>query len=720
MKNQDAFASSSRDVLADSPDSVKSRSTTAEIAREPCTVWSGKGRSSAKTPVSPAAAPSASTSRAPGFHVQWPEQIAPQLAVLAEHAPAGDEWLHEMKFDGYRILAFAIGGAKRPGVRLITRRGQDWTERFPKLAQTLAGLKADSAILDGEAVMLDEKGRSDFQAMQNVLKQHSSGGVVYYIFDLLFLNGADLRPLPLIERKEKLERLLKNSLLPTTVRFSEHVRGRGDKVIERACRMGMEGIVSKRADSPYVPRRDASWLKSKCGQRQEMIIIGFTEPRGSRNDLGALLLGYYDEDKRLAYAGRVGTGFNQETLRDLRKQLDAIAQSESPLADKPPAREARNAHWVKPELVAEIAFANWTSDGHLRQPVFAGLRQDKPAGQVVREMPIESKKVLASENGNESPRKSSRGKPAVQKTSRKKSPVSATPDAAPLPVRLTHSDRVVDRESGVTKGELAEYYLRIAEWMLPRVIDRPLTLLRCPAGVGPSCFFQRNWTVGFPTGTRGEKSHKGQRQLAVHDQDGLLALVQMNALEIHTWGCRQRDQNHPDQLVFDLDPGPGLPWSEVIKTARELKKILGELKLPTFVKTTGGKGLHVVVPIAPTVLWDAAHAFCEQAAASLVKRSAGQAIMNMRKDLRSGKLYIDVQRNHETATAVAPYSSRARSGAAVSMPVEWEQLDSIRSGDAFNVKNAESHVKKRRRDPWADFDQARVDLQRIAAGESPA
>jgi bifunctional non-homologous end joining protein LigD len=668
MKLRDEFADGRADVLKDA-ESVTSGRSMAEIAGDRDEVWdSNRGRATTSSRTPPA---------------KWPRDIGVQLAVLAEKPPGGSGWVHEIKLDGYRLLAFVADGH----VRLLTRKKQDWTEKFAATAKALSHIKADLAIIDGEAVVLDKAGQSNFQLLQEALKEGKSQRIVFYAFDLLFHNGKDLRRLPLSRRKEMLERLLSESRLGTRVRLSEHMTGDGKQIIHKACDMSLEGIVSKRVDAPYVARRDPTWIKSKCSQRQEMVIVGYTDPSGSREGFGALLLGYHDPKHRLVYAGRVGTGFDTKLLKSMRRQFEAIERTESALDVAPPARERRKAHWVEPSLVAEVRFTNWTRDGSLRHPTFLGLRKDKPAEEVVRETPAKIRKNTAT---------------------------AAHADAESNPVKLTHPDKVLDAESGVTKKDLLAYCQLAEKWMLPHVVDRPLTLLRCPSGTGAKCFYQRNWTETVPAELQGNAA-KGNAEIpiVIHDAAGLYQMVQINAIEIHAWNCTQRDMAHPDQLIFDLDPGPGVSWKNVVKGAEMLRRTLEGLKLPTFIKTSGGKGLHVITPIAPNVDWDSAKNFCRQIATTLVKGS-DLFVANMRKDLRGGKIYIDFQRNGPGATAITPYCPRARKGMAVAMPIAWRQLSEINSADAFTVKEAEKYLKRRKADPWEDFENSRVDLRKLA------
>jgi bifunctional non-homologous end joining protein LigD len=677
IKSRDKFASTTRDILEEAPRSVKSKRTLERIGEDRADVWSDDARETSKLENAKKSA--------------MPTTLSPQLAVLAEHPPVGDQWIHEVKFDGYRALAFIKAGK----VKLLTRRGLDWTAKFAGIARSLEKLKADSAIIDGEAVVLDGEGRSDFQALQSSMKNGGGVSPVYFAFDLPFCDGVDLREVPLIERKERLEKLLKQSRLGPRINFSDHVQGEGEGVIQKACGMGLEGIVSKKIDSSYVSRREPTWVKSKCGNRQEFIIIGYTDPQGSRTGFGSLLLGYHDDKGRLVYGGRVGTGFDAKGLRDLGARLEKLHQDDLPTEVAPPRREQIGAHWVKPQLVAEVRFTAWTRDGVLRHPAFIALRSDKEPEKIVREKPVEPQKL-------------------DRLGSNVKSKSNPSDDSQLAGVKLTHPDKELYPQKHVTKRDVAEYYQAVQEWMLPRVVDRPLALLRCPDGLKSKCFFQRNWSETMPgaidkiqVGDGSKKEH----HVTLHDLAGVISLVQISVLEIHCWNCTNDDIEHPDQLVFDFDPGPGVQWKRLIEAARELKKMLDSLKLPAFIKTTGGKGLHVVVPIEPNIDWTSAKSFSKTIAEAMARQSDA-FVTNMRKDLRGGKIYIDFNRNDHFATAVAAYSTRGRPGAAVSMPIAWDDLGNLKSADQFTVENAAEHCRKRKTDPWKDFEKSRVDLRK--------
>lgn len=587
------------------------------------------------------------------------ERVEPQLATLAAKVPAGAGWSHEVKLDGYRLLA-RVG---RGEAVLRSRGGHDWTHRFPALERALKGLVAESAVLDGEAVVLDGDGRSRFQLLQNALSEKRTGPVVYYAFDLLELDGRDLRGEPLAERKAALKGLLTASAdkeFRRRVRYSDEFDGKGEELFRSACKLGLEGVVSKRADAPYRSGRSTDWLKVKCLHGQEFAIAGYTDPAGSRAGLGALVLGVR-EGRKLRYAGRVGTGFTSASSKELRGRLGKLSAVRCPLATPPPDPEARGVHWVKPVLVAEVAFTGWTRDGVLRHPSFKGLREDKAAAEALVER------------------------------------------AAAAP-RLTHPKRVLYPGIGITKLELARYYEAAAGRMLPHIAGRPLSLVRCPGGVGKPCFYQKNAGAAFPADVRA-----GDGFVYVENERGLAALAQAGVLEIHPWGCRATDVEHPDVLTFDLDPAPGAPWKIVAAAARETRARLTTLGLGAFLKTTGGKGLHVVVPLVPRAAWPEAKAFCKAFAELMAADAPALYTTKLNKAARRGRLFIDYLRNDRGATAVAAYSPRARPGAPVSAPLAWAELTASMRSDRFDVRTVLPRLK---RDPWKGFERARRALPR--------
>lgn len=602
----------------------------------------------------PAAEP-ARKSDADGF-------IAPELAELVATPPEGDDWLHEMKFDGYRVQAH-LGGEPR----LLTRTGKDWADRYPAVAKTLKRLR-HRAVLDGEVVALDDKGRSDFQLLQNAVAAGDSKRLAYFVFDLLSLDGRDLRSLPLRERKEKLRRLL-GPLKDSNVFFSDHLEGRAADFLKTSCRFGLEGIVSKRADAPYVSGRNDNWLKSKCQKRQEFVIGGYTS--GKRDGFGALLLGVYERGK-FRYVGRVGTGFDQKGIAALAARLRRLERRTSPFEVKSPRGAALR--WVEPKLAAEISFSNWTRDRRLRVPVFHGLREDKPAEEIHVERP------------------------------------------------LTHPDKIVYRKEKLTKRDIADYYTAAAARLLPHLADRPLTLVRCPDGAAGACFYQKHRPNSLPDSVKEltlPKGMKGQKDLmAVDGLEGLLALVQQGSFEFHVANSRAPRLDRPDQIVMDLDPDPSVPWAKVKNAAFELRSLLRTLGLESFVKVTGGKGIHVHVPFEPRYGWTEVKSFARAVAEELASREPDLYLTKMSKAARKGRIFIDYLRNDAHATAVLPYSLRARKVSAVALPVSWRELPTIRGGDEFDLRAATARLKGA--DPWRDFFKTRQRVALLEGKKKPA
>jgi bifunctional non-homologous end joining protein LigD len=640
-----------------------------------------------------------------------------QLAVLTKEAPDGDQWLHEIKFDGYRMGCRIDNGR----VHFISRNGQDWSERVPSLRQAAKKLPVNQAFLDGEVVAMKPDGTTDFQLLQNAFRGERSQELRYYTFDLLHLDGYDLSGVALEERKRVLAELSATVGKEAAIRYSKHVIGNGPAFYRQACERGLEGIVSKMRDRPYVPGRSYDWLKVKCLQKDEFVIGGYADPSGSRVGFGALLLGYYDGDKKLKYAGKVGTGFDHRTLLDLWTRLKALEQRESPFADlRGTSGAIRDVHWVKPQFVAQIAFSNRTRDGMLRHPSFQGLREDKPAGDVVRETPVSVRQAIeasttATEDAVRRNGRSHKARPHPASTASTHMPRSraAEPDHRLeefANVRLTSPGKVMYPDQGITKLELATYYFRIAQWMLPHVANRPLVLVRCPEGHDKECFYQKHPGIGTPKNLRQidvREKTKMEKYLVVDDAAGLISLAQIGALEIHAWGSRADDIERPDRLIFDLDPDPTVKWARVIESARQVRQFLADIGLQSFVKTTGGKGLHLVVPIQRRHDWDEAKQFCKNVAEVIVRGDPGRYTSNMSKAARTGKIFIDYLRNARGATSIAPYSTRARSGAPVSTPLSWDQLSTAIRPDQFNIRNLPKRLASLRRDPWDGFDAVR-------------
>jgi bifunctional non-homologous end joining protein LigD len=630
-----------------------------------------------------------------------PREFKAQLATLSAEAPSGSNWLHELKFDGYRILARVAAGK----VELITRNGNDWTHRFRTIAAAVADLPLASGLLDGEVVALNEAGVSDFQQLQNQLRRGDDAALAYYVFDLPFAEGFDLTRATLEERKALLKSIVGTSQTPI-IRFSDHIAGSGDEVLQEACRGGLEGIVCKRADGNYVSGRSPGWLKVKCTKRQEFVIGGFTKPEGSRSGFGALLLGYYDGDK-FVYAGRVGTGFTAASLRDVHKELLARKRKTPPFASPPTGASARGVTWVSPELVAEVEFTEWTDEGLLRHPSFQGLREDKPPKSIVREEPtVAASSDKRARNASESKKSSSNRRTTPSRSNSDDSSVVAG-------VTISSPDRVVFPDAGITKLQLAQYYESVADWILPHVAGRPLTLVRCPAGQTGKCFYQKHLTDSMPDAVHGVKikeKDETEEYVVIDDLTGLISLVQLGVLEFHPWPAKEDNVERPDRLVFDLDPDEKMGWTEVQQGARDVRDCLDALGLKSFLRTSGGKGLHVVAPVDRRTNWDEFKEFAQGVADLMVRAAPDRYIANMSKAKRRGKIFVDYLRNQRGATAVASYSTRARAGAPVAMPIAWEELGKLPGAAEFTVENALQRLRRQRRDPWAEFFNVRQSI----------
>ena len=608
-----------------------------------------------------------------------PEEIKPELATLVDSPPSGDDWLHEVKFDGYRLISILSDGK----VRILTRGGKDWTDKFGGIARALGALPVKSAVFDGEAVVLDKNGVSDFQALQNALKGPRKNSLHYFVFDLLYCSGYDLTRVPLLDRKTFLEKIL-GFIEPGVIHYSDHIVGEGSRVFEDACKMSLEGIVSKRAASPYSQRRTRDWLKVKCHKRQEFVIGGYkASTKASRPGFGSLLLGYYDGEGNLVYSGGVGTGFDSRSLKSIRKELDSMPRKDSPFVNPPTGADARGLRWVRPELVAEVEFTEWTDDNLLRHPSFKGLREDKPANEIIRER----------SSGEES---------MAEDTGKKNDSASDTVAG----VHLTHPDRVLYPDQGLTKAELAQFYADIAGWILPHVVNRPLTIVRCPGGSQNKCFYQKNVGEGLPVAIHGvsiEGKEADKTYISIKDIKGLVSLVQIGVLEIHPWGSRIDKLERPDRMVFDLDPGEGVSYPGVVEAAFKIRDILDGLGLVSFVKTSGGKGLHVVVPLDRRSGWEEMKSFSKAVADGVVKLEPGKYIATASKAKRKGKIFIDYLRNNRDATTVAAYSTRARNGAPVSTPITWDELSPDLTPNKYNVGNLRARLSSLKEDPWKDF-----------------
>jgi bifunctional non-homologous end joining protein LigD len=600
-----------------------------------------------------------------------------------------------MKFDGYRIVCRIDKGR----ATLLSRNAKDWTDQFPGVATAAAALPARRALLDGEIAVLLPNGTTSFQALQNALAGVGQGRLCYFVFDLLHLDGQDLTGATLETRKRALERLV-GSPREGVIRYSTHVVGQGEEFFRQACRLSLEGIVAKRRDKPYEPGRGRSWLKVKCLQEQEFVIGGFTEPKGSRAGLGALLLGVNGEAGALAYAGKVGTGFTASLAVSLRKRLDKLRVTESPFQGRAPG--GKEARWVKPVMVAQVEFTEWTQDGRLRHPSFKGIREDKAASEVVRERP-----AAPAPTASASPR-AARASSKARSRKGQDTPATKDGDAVVSGIRISHPDRVVYPDDGVTKAAVARYYAAVADHMLPHLRSRPVALLRCPDGLGGQCFYQKHpgsWAPSSLRRVRIREKAKSDDYLVIEDTAGLVALIQMGVLEIHTWNAQADRLEAPDRVVFDLDPGPDVRWAAVIAAARLVRTTLEGQGLQSFVKTTGGKGLHVVAPIQPGPGWSDCVAFASRVVDLLVAETPKAFVATMAKSARKGKIFVDYFRNQRGATSVAAYSTRARAGAPVSTPITWDELNHVPSGSHFTLATIERRLAKLSRDPWAGYER---------------
>jgi bifunctional non-homologous end joining protein LigD len=651
IKEQDAQARPIGDynLLKQLPDSVLSDASIAE--RQP--VKKGRAKPAKKTVAS------------------LPETFAPQLATLVEQAPEG-EWNYEIKFDGYRILARIDDGQ----VRLLTRNGHDWTARLPRQAKALEGLKLNGSWLDGELVVLNEQGLPDFQALQNAFDTGRTLDMVYFLFDAPFLKGVDQRELPVEERRAALKTAL-GRRPGKLLRFSEAFTAHHQDILESACTLQLEGVIGKRAGSPYVSQRSSDWIKLKCRQRQEFVIVGYTTPKGSRSGFGALLLAVNGDDG-LVYAGRVGTGFNQKALKQLHEQLQALRRDTSPLATPLTSAQGRGVQWVKPQRVGEVEFAEWTRDGRVRHASFIALRSDKPPREIVHEQAA-----------------------------------SASPSEV-AGVRITHPERLVDAKSGTQKWQVAQFYADIGDWILPHLRHRPVSLLRAPEGVGGEQFFQKHAErLAIPNISHlpAELDPGHARLMAIDSLQALVGAVQMGTLELHTWGATQEAIETPDLFVLDLDPDPALPWKSMLEATHLVLSVLDELALDAYLKTSGGKGMHLIVPLARKEGWDTVKAFAKAIAQFMTHQLPERFSATMGPKNRIGKIFIDYLRNARGASTVAPYSVRAREGLPVSVPISRDELDGLRNAQQWTVVNLQERLLELKADPWDGL----VHRQRISA-----
>ncbi|MCK0538005.1 DNA ligase D [Alcanivorax quisquiliarum] len=671
--------------------SIASGRTMAEIAADHDREWAGPQ-------------PMPDVAKLPGARrAAWPGTLTPQLATLADNLPDGD-WLHEIKLDGYRILVHLEQGR----VQLMTRNGQDWRDRFPALARQLAAWPVQSAILDGEIVALQADGVTSFAKLQQALAEQRTDALIYHAFDLLYLNGTSLTHCTNLARKQALADVMSalGDMPGGRVRYTDHLHGDGAPLLDRLCELGLEGLIAKRADSTYQQRRTRSWLKLKCARHDEFVVGGFTPPNGQRDAFGALLLGAWNAQGQFVYAGRVGTGFSRKQLKSLHTRLSKFQIPKSPFLATPP--DSKGATWVTPALVVEVAYAERTRDGVLRHPSFRGVREDRNAGGIMMTHPERSTATPATAGR--------RSAPARRKTE----------NAEVEGVRLTHPDRVLYPQQGMTKLALAQFYQSIAAVVLPGLIGRPLSLLRCPEGLATECFFQKHPRQMLAE--RVPRIHiKGKTSAGdyvyVQELADLIALVQAGVMELHPWGSRVDDLEHPDQLVFDLDPDEGISWRRTVAVAHQMAERLTDLELTPFVRTTGGKGLHIVVPLVPRAGWDDSKAFARALCQRMADDQPTQLTTNLLKAKRRGRIFLDYLRNGRGATAVASYTVRARPGAPVAVPIRWDELTVAMAPDRYTVDNLRRRLAALKQEPWAGFDKARQPLTATllrAVGATPS
>jgi bifunctional non-homologous end joining protein LigD len=696
IKERDAAAvpRSGDAVVADNPLSVASGRDLDEITADRDRVWGPNGEMTAADAAEPRA--HIDPARLSGARKgRMPQSPRPQLATAADEAPDGPQWFHEIKHDGYRLIARISGGT----ARLLTRNALDWTGKFPALAGAMGRTAVEAALIDGELVHLEADGTSDFGRLQDAIANQRTDELVFFAFDLLYLDGYDLTGTALEDRKAMLAEIVPPSS-EGILRFSDHQVGRGPEFFQEAYGYELEGIVSKRRDLPYRPGRSDGWLKIKCSNRDEFVVIGFTDPAGHRQGLGALLLGYYDRRGTLHYAGRVGTGFSDTLLAELRTRLDPHKRAAPPIAALPKGVSLKGVHWTEPALIAEVRYAGWTADQILRHAAFVGLREDKSPAEVVLDLG-----AAAVANNRDAA-----AKPAAPPTTAVIARDGSTEFAG---VRLTHADRVLYPDEGITKLDLARYYAEICDWALPYLGHRPLSLVRAPNGQGGEQFFQKHAGASVPEAVR-RIEIDGEIHLAVENLAGLVALMQIGVLEIHPWGSTVKKLETPDLVTFDLDPDVGLPWSQVTAAALEVREALAGLGLISFAKTTGGKGLHVVVPLTPKLDWEAIKAFAKAIAEQITAGNPRRYTTNQSKRARQGRIYIDYLRNGRGATAIGAYSTRARPGAPVATPISWDDVEAGVRPETFTVRTVPGRLAALKSDPWAELGKIRQSVTAAA------
>jgi bifunctional non-homologous end joining protein LigD len=685
--DEEARPATEYDIVSELPESVLSK------PRAPAKRKANAAKAKAKDESIPAQA----------VEAKLPLSFFPQLATLVDEPPAGGGWIYEVKFDGYRVLARIDGD----DIRLFTRNGNNWTSRMPALRDEIAKLGIDEAWIDGEIAVLDDKGHPSFQLLQGAFDSAKTRDIVFFAFDLPFFGGYDLRRVPCSDRREILRQVLAKKST-AHVRFSESFDADVQTLLEGACAQGLEGLIGKRADSIYTSNRSPDWIKLKCTKRQEFVIVGFTDPKGSRSGFGSLLLGVHDANGKLVYSGNVGTGFDDKLLRSMKEKLAALEVPRSPI-DPPP--KGVKGHWVKPKLVAEVAFTEWTSDGRVRHPVFHGLRTDKDPATITREQevhvapPEKPAKPRKREIANKGVRPKEKSPPKLSKSMMK----PATPGSggnAVRGVKISNPERVIDPASKATKIDLVRYYDAIAEHMLPHLIGRPVALVRAPSGIEGQLFFQKHGdTVKVPGIKVLDAKYWPDHDpmLEIDTARALVGAAQMNVVEFHTWNSTTKAIAKPDRMLFDLDPGEGITWPQLLEATELTKRMLDMLGLASFLKTSGGKGLHVVVPLTPKDDYDTVKAFSQSVVVHLARTLPNLFVAKAGAGNRVGRIFIDYLRNGNGATTAAAFSARARPGLGVSVPLQWKELAGLTSGSQWNIFSLHDRLAKLRADPWKDY-----------------
>jgi bifunctional non-homologous end joining protein LigD len=688
IKERDALARPAAEfsLVDEMPDSVQ------KLADRPAAIAAAAPAAAAAASVPPDGPPAGARKAA------LPATLQPELAVLVDEAPRdAADWIFEIKFDGYRMLARVEGGE----ITLVTRNGNEWTGKLGALVKALQTMDLPDGWYDGEIIMPGADTPADFQALQGAFDSKRTEEIVYYLFDLPYCAGHDLRDVPLLQRREVLQRIVTRKP-HANVRFSEVFEVPAAELLDSACRLGLEGVIGKRRDSAYVCRRSTDWIKLKCSRRQEFVIGGWTDPKGSRTGIGSLLLGLHDDSGKLVYAGNVGTGFNERSLRELRALLEPLAADKSRFQGG--TGLPRGAHWVKPELVAEVSYGEMTRDGKVRHSVFHGLRTDKPADSIVNEpvlhAPPADRKAKAAK------------KPAAAATARAPAAAPAAGTALPANLRVSNPDRVIDPSTGITKIQLVRYYALVGNLMMEHLKGRPIAMVRAPDGIEGQLFFQKHLDRYKMSGIAqlDPAFFPGHpAMLEVVSPEGLLSAAQMNVIEIHTWNGVKSAIDKPDRMTFDIDPGEGVTWAQIQEAATLVRTMLDELGLPCFLKTSGGKGLHLVVPLKRLLDWDTVKSFSQAVVQHLARTLPDRFVAKSGGSNRVGKIFIDYLRNGYGATTACAWSARARPGLGISVPVRWDELASLKSGAHWTVGTVHTRLDQGNT-PWDDYEKSRVAL----------